>query len=263
MKQRMLVGWGLVALGMIVLGTPRRKGHGERPAGDLWSDGEWGDGWWGDGGWGDGWWGDGGWADGWADESSWQAGSVELDAAPVLKVRGTLNDVSVVRADGPRIVVSAPDAADGYAGFFARRVEDRDGPAVIVDVHPRRRVELRVPSGTAVQLMFAKSRIEVDGIDDVDVFSAKSEVTLNEVAGTVRIRSAKDRLGVALAAERETRAVDVSLAKSSLELDVPAARGGAFRIRAAKSSVTAPPSTAGGVPVKVLAARSNVVVRAA
>jgi hypothetical protein len=243
MKQRTLVGLGL-ALGMVVLGALRRKARGERWSGEPWTDDE---------------------SSGrvWTDEALWRDGTVELDAAPVVKVRGAFNDVSIVRGDGPRVVVDVPDAGDGH-GVFARRVEDEDGgPAVVVDLHPRRRVELSVPAGSALRLMFAKSRIEVDGIDDVDVFTAKSDVTLHEVAGRVRIRSAKDRLGVALAADRETRGVEVTMAKSSLELDVPAARGGVYRIRAAKSSVTAPPSAEGGIPVKVRAARSNVVVRAA
>ena len=230
MKQRTVVGLGLVALGMVVLGTSWRK----RSAGS-WT----------------------------AEEALWCEGGVELEAAPVVTMRGAFNDVSVVRGDGPRVLVDLSDGVNG-PGVFARRVDDEDGgPAIVVDVHPRRRVQLSVPTGTAVRLMFAKSRIGVDGIDDVEVFTAKSEISLHEVAGTVRIRSAKDRLDVALAAQRETRAVDVTMAKSSLELGVPAARGAAFRIRAAKSRVTAPPSAEGGIPVKLRAAKSTVVVRAA
>lgn len=231
MMQRTLVGLGLVALGVVVLGAGRaREGSRSRSWGGA------------------------------------QAGgaSVELYAAPLLRIRGAHDDVVVGRSDGPRVVVSVPGAVDLREGAFARRVEGEDGEIeVVVDVHPRRRVEVGVPHGTAVRLMFAKSRIDVHGVDDVDVRTAKSEVKLRDVGGTVRIRSAKDSVGVVLSGERETRAVDVLVAKSALSLELPAARGGAFSISSAKSSVTAPPSTEGGVPVELQAAKSNVVVRAA
>jgi hypothetical protein len=138
-----------------------------------------------------------------------------------------------------------------------------DGSKVVLRLHPRRRVDVAVPRGTAVRLRMAKSRGSVQGIDDVDVVCAKARVDLRDVAGTVRVRSAKSAIDIELARDRETRSVDVAIAKVRFALGLPAARGGAYDLRAAKSRVSAPPSVEGGIPIRVRAAVSHVAIRAA
>ena len=188
---------------------------------------------------------------------------VELDAAPLLVLRGAFNEVTLIAGDGPRIVVATPHRADGMPAAFTRGTEGAEPPVRVIDFIPRRRVEVQAPFGTAVRLDFAKSRIAVTGLDDVDVRSAKGNIVLRDVAGTVQLQSAKDSIDIELSRERATRAVDVMIAKSDFSLTVPATRGGEYRISVANSSVAAPPSRQGGIPVTVQGARSSVAIRAA
>ena len=251
MKQRMVVGLGLIAVGIgFVAGAGRRRSHErhffkgpfiEEP---LMRDPMFG------------------WPlFGGAGVVS-QGSKVELDAVPLLVLRGALNDVTVVAADGPRIVLTAPDLADGMPAAFTRKADVAEPRATVVDLVPKRRVEVQAPLGTGVQLKFAKSRIAVTGLDDVDVHSAKGNIVLRNVAGAVQIHSAKDSIEVDLSHERETRAVDVMIAKSDFSLTVPATRGGDYRISVANSSVAAPPPTQGGIPVTVHGARSRIAISA-
>lgn len=202
------------------------------------------------------------WGQRWGSYDGLPLRNVELEAAPVVKVRGAMSDVAVVRGTGERVVIGG-SGVSGAQPVSARRVEDDAGPAVVVDVQPRQRVEIQVPMGTAVRLAFSKSRVRVAGVDDVDVRCAKSQVTLQDVGGSVRVRGAKDSVEIALSGDRPTRTVDVAVAKCHLALDVPASRGGSYDVTAAKCVVTVPTSVDGGVPVRLRGAKSNLVVRAA
>jgi len=191
-----------------------------------------------------------------------QGSRVELDAVPQLVLRGAFNEVTVVAGEGPGIVVAAPDLADGMPAAFTRKTEVAEPRVTVVDLVPRRRVHVQAPLGTAVRLDFAKSRIAVTGLDDVVVRSAKGTAVLRDVAGRVQLHCASDAIDVELSRERETRAVDVMIAKCRFALTVPAARGGDYRISAAGCSVAAPPPVEGGIPVKVRGARSNITISA-
>jgi hypothetical protein len=249
MKQRMLVGLGLIAVGLgVVAGSGRRHSRErhfftgpllEEPlireplfSGPLFG----------------------------GASVLGQGSKVELDAVPLLVLRGAFNQVTVVAGDGPRIVVTVPDGGDFMPAAFTRKVEAAEPRATVVDLVPRRRVEVQAPLGTALRLKFAKSRIDVTGLDDVDVHSAKGRITLRNVAGTLRINSAADSVDVELSHERETRSVDATMAKSGFALTVPASRGGDYRISVANSSVAAPPSVEGGIPITVRGARSKIAI---
>jgi hypothetical protein len=243
MKQRTMVGVGLVAAGA-ALWIGGRFGRARRRAGATFG-------------------------------SLGIAGQrLELEAAPLLVIRGAHDEVNVVAGDGPHVVVHAMNR-DLTRVVHVRRGDDDANDdevgddeivrsrALLLMVHPRSRIDVTVPRGTAVRLEVAKSRSALSGIDDVDVRSAKCSLTLRDVAGTVRIISAKDDIEVELSSERKTRAVDVTVAKGRFALTVPAARGGVYRVNAAKTTLSAPPSVEGGVPVRVRAARSAVLIRAA
>jgi len=184
---------------------------------------------------------------------------LELEPAPLVVIRGAHDDVNVTVGDEPHVVVSATGDTDVTGAVHVRR----DGDTLFLMIHPRCRVDVAVPRGTAVRLQVAKSRSTVSGVDGVEVLSAKGSLTLRDVGGHVRIRSAMEEIDVELSTQRETSAVDVMMAKGKFALTVPAARGGIYRVDAAKTTLSAPPSVAGGVPVRVRAAKSDVLIRAA
>lgn len=186
---------------------------------------------------------------------------VEIDAAPRLVILGAVNDVNIVAGEGPRIRARVLDGPSAAGAVFLRRSDD--GRQVHLNLHPRCRVDVAVPRGTAVRLQLAKSSVVATGIDDVDVLSAKGSLLLRDVGGTIRIRSAQESVDIDLSRERETCSVDVQIAKTRFALCLPASRGGKYRIESAKTSVTAPPSVEGGIPITVRAARAQVAIRAA
>ncbi|MDB5026826.1 MAG: hypothetical protein JWO66_515, partial [Candidatus Eremiobacteraeota bacterium] len=79
----------------------------------------------------------------------------------------------------------------------------------------------------------------------------------------IHVRCAKASIEIDLARERETRSVDAEMAKTRFELDLPVARGGVYRIENARGNVSSPASVEGGVPVRIRAAKADVVIRAA
>ena len=185
---------------------------------------------------------------------------LELEPEPLLVIQGAYDVVNVTAGDGPRVVASAAGETSAVTNVLRAQ---RAGGALVLQLHPRCTLDVTVPRGTAVRLRVAKSRSSVAGVDDVDVFSAKGSLRLHDVGGRVRIRSAKEDIEVALSAQRETRDVSVMMAKGKFVLTVPAARGGVYRVDAAKTHVSVPPSVEGGVPVRVRAARSEIAIRAA
>jgi hypothetical protein len=184
---------------------------------------------------------------------------LELEPASLVVIRGAHDEVNVNVGDEPHVVVSANGNTDVTGVLHVRRDDD----TLFLMVHPRCKVDVTVPPGTAVRLQVAKSRSTISGVDGVEVFSAKGSLTLRDVAGHVRIHSAMEDIDVELSAQRETSAVDVMMAKGKFALTVPAARGGVYRVDAAKTTLSAPPSVDGGVPVHVRAAKSDVSIRAA
>jgi hypothetical protein len=256
MRQRTLIGLGLIAVGLgFVAGSSRRGPYGRRFfAGPLFEEPLIPEPFFGGPPFGEPWFGE--------PHAAAPKTRAEFEAVPLLVLRGAFNGVTIVAGDGPQIVVSCPAAANGVDGFFSRRVETDDRAGVVVDVHPRTAIHVTVPRGTAVQLKFDKSRIAVTGVDDVDVHSVKGRLVLRDLAGAVRINSVMDSVLTELSHERETRSVEVSAVKSTFSLAVPAARGGDYRITAANSGVTAPPSAEGGIPVTVRAARSKIAITA-
>jgi hypothetical protein len=236
MKQRTLVGLALIVAGAaIVSGIGAARRERARWDGDDWPDRDWVH-------------------DGTSNETE------EVESAPVLVIRGALDVVNLTASDGPRIGVTASGNGLGDA-LQVRRADD--GSKVVFNLRPRRRVDIAVPRGTAVRLRFAKSRGTVEGLDDIDVRCAKARFDLRDVAGTVRVRSAKSAIDVQLANDRETGAVDVAIAKVRFSLGLPASRGGVYDVRAAKSRVSSPASVEGGIPVRVRAAVSRVSISAA
>jgi hypothetical protein len=224
-KQRVLVGLALAAIGVGVMAAALRSERGRRRA------------------------------------PNGPGAETEVDAAPLLVIRGAFDDVRVRAGDGPRIGIHAFGVAGIEDAVRVRRADDRG--RVILSLHPRRRVDVTVPRGTAVRLRLAKGSGRVNGVDDVDLRCAKARVALNDVAGTIRVRAAKGVFDVGLSNERETRSVDIAIAKARLSLDLPAGRGGAYTIEAAQASVTAPPSVEGGIPVAIRAAKARVSIHAA
>jgi len=189
--------------------------------------------------------------------------ATEFDAAPVVEIRSAFGEVRVVAGDGPGIGVRSIDVEGAGHAVRGRRSDDERGDVLRLDVHPRSSVEVTVPHGTAVRMLSAKTSIVLTGIDDVDVRSAKGTIAMRDVAGTVRVRSASEMVDLRLSRERETRSVDVEIAKALFSLAVPAARGGAYRILTAKSRVNVPPSVEGGIPIRIRGARAEIAVRAA
>ena len=185
----------------------------------------------------------------------------EVDAARLLVIRGAFDRVNVRAGDGPRIGIHAFGVAGLENAMFVRRDDERG--RVILNLHPRRRVDVTVPHGTGVRLELAKGIGRIDGVDDVDVRCAKVRVALADVGGAVRVRGAKGIFDVGLSNERETRSVDVEVAKARLSLDLPTGRGGVYTIQTAKASVSAPPSVEGGIPVGIRAAKARVTIHAA
>ena len=224
MKQRILVGLALVAGAAIVAGALRSE-RGRRRAPDG------------------------------------PGVETEVDAARLLVIRGAFDRVNVRAGDGPRIGIHAFGVAGLENAMFVRRDDERG--RVILNLHPRRRVDVTVPRGTAVRLELAKGIGRIDGVDDVDVRCAKVRVALADVGGAVRVRGAKGIFDVGLSNERETRSVDVEVAKARFSLDLPAGRAGAYTIQAAKASVTVPPSVEGGIPVNIRAAKARIAIHAA
>lgn len=185
----------------------------------------------------------------------------EIDAAPLVVIRGAFDDVTVSATDGPRVELSAygPGALDEIVGI--RRAAD--GSRLTLDVAPRRRLDVYVPRGTALRLRVAKSSTAVFGIDNVDVVCAKSTVGLHDVGGRIRVRAAKTAIDVDLARDRETRSVDASIAKSRFDLALPPKRGGRYDVDAAKSRLRLPASVEDGIPIAVRAARAAIDIHAA
>ena len=188
------------------------------------------------------------------------APEAEFDAAPLVVILCAFGAVKVAAGDGPRVVVRTADQAP-----LGDAVHDRlagDG-SLHLDVFPRRNIHVTVPRGTAVRVQSAKAQVTVTGVDDVEVRSAKGSINLRDVGGAVRVRSASDMIDVRLSRERETRSVDVGIAKAMFSLSILASRGGSYRIESAKSLVSAPPSVDGGIPVRIRAARAQIAIRAA
>ena len=185
----------------------------------------------------------------------------EVDAARLLVIRGAFDRVNVRAGDGPRIGIHAFGVSGLENAMFVRR--DAERGRVVLNLHPRRRVDVTVPRGTAVRLELAKGIGRIDGVDDVDVRCAKVRVALADVGGAVRVRGAKGIFDVGLSNERETRSVDVEVAKVRLSLDLPTGRGGVYTIQTAKASVSAPPSVEGGIPVSIRAAKARIAIHAA
>ncbi|MBV8748109.1 MAG: hypothetical protein JO103_00185 [Candidatus Eremiobacteraeota bacterium] len=186
--------------------------------------------------------------------------AAQIDAAPLVEVRGAFDEVVVSAGAGPGIELTGFGVEQIADAVEVRR--DEDGRRVVLEVRPRRRLDVFVPPGTALRLEMAQSHGVVYGVDDVDVRCARSRVELRDVAGTIRVQSAKAEVDVDLARDRETRSVDVDVAKSRFALAVPASRGGAYRVETAKSGVTVPPSVEGGIPIAVRAARALVAISA-
>ena len=184
---------------------------------------------------------------------------LELEPAPLVVIRGAHDEINVHAGDGPHVVVSATGDTDMTGVLHVRRDDD----TLFLMVHPRCKLDVALPRGTAVRLQVAKSRSTISGVDGVEVLSAKGSLTLRDVGGRVSIHSAVEEIDVELSARRETSAVDVRMAKGRFALTVPAARGGVYRVDAAKTRLSAPPSVEGGVPVHVRAAKSDVLIRAA
>ena len=185
----------------------------------------------------------------------------QVDAARLLVIRGAFDNVSVRAGDGPGIGIHAFGVASLENALCVHRDDDRG--RVTLQLHPRRRVDVTVPRGTGVRLELAKSSGRIQGVDDVDVRCAKVRVALADVGGAIRVRGAKGEFDVGLSRDRETRSVDVDLAKARFWLDLPAGRGGAYSIEAAKASVSAPPSVEGGIPVHIRAAKARIAIHAA
>jgi hypothetical protein len=184
---------------------------------------------------------------------------VELEAASLVVIRGAHDKINVHAGDEPHVVASATGVTDTSGVLHVRR----DGDTLFLMVHPRCKLDVAVPRGTAIRLQVAHSSSTISGVDGVEVLSAKGSLTLRDVGGHVNIQSAKEEIDVELSTERETSAVDVMMAKGRFALTVPAARGGVYRVDAVTTTLSAPPSVEGGVPVHVRAAKSDVAIRAA
>jgi len=229
MGKRMLVGLALLAAGAGLVASA--AGRERRHAGPF-ARGAWGD-------------------------------MTDFDPAALVVIRSAFGEVNVVSGDVSRIALRVRENTAPGNAVHARRAGDASRSALVLNVHPRSCVDVTVPRGTAVRIEAAKTLIDLTGLDGVDVVSAKGSIAMRDVAGAVRIRSAGETIDVGLSRDRETRSVDIDIARASFSLAVPASRGGRYRIQSARSTVSAPPSVEGGIPVRVRAARAQVAIRAA
>jgi hypothetical protein len=165
-----------------------------------------------------------------------------------------------VLCGGSAATYYAPEAYQSRDLDFVLRFGAR---AKIVDEALRPLGFVRAPEGTAVRVQSAKTRVTLEGLDDVDVLSAKGRIVMRDVAGTVRVRSAAESIDLTLSSARETRSVDVQIARVAFSLVVPAARGGDYRFDTVRSRVSAPPPVEGGIPIRIQGARAEVAIRAA